>query len=384
MAHFLIRYRWLALIAGLLYVIVGWIALQPTSPPLSETISTANTVNGTDLEQPTPEPTITPRPSGIVQIPNNMQGQIAITVGLDIPREEGEPTAVAFNIYVLSAEKTPFRRLPKLTSPTATPAEGGVIVDYDEYPAWSPDGKQIAFESNRNPTSKSQIYVMDVDGSNVRRLTNSDSDDFAPAWSPDGKRIAFVSSRDGNWQIYIMNADGSSPRRLTENSATDWQPAWSPDGKHIAFVSDRVRNFGIYVMTAEGQDIRAVTDSKDDDYGPTWSPDGKRIAFMSKRDGNWDIYVIDADGMNLQNLTHSKSQDEYAPAWSPDGSQIAFLLRRSDIVDLFIMNADGTNMQSITQGGPPLLHGSLQGRLAWSSVPTGGATPGPTPSAANQ
>jgi TolB protein len=89
---------------------------------------------------------------------------------------------------------------------------------------------------------------MNADGSNVRRLTNHPAVDYWPVWSPDGKRIAFTSNRDGNYEIYVMNADGSAPRNVTQNPAQDNYATWSPAGKRIAFISNRSGGYDVYVM----------------------------------------------------------------------------------------------------------------------------------------
>jgi TolB protein len=102
---------------------------------------------------------------------------------------------------------------------------------------WSPDGRHIAFASKKD--GNAAIYVMDADGSNVNKLTNSVDNDYDPAWSPDGKSIAFVSDRDGTSQIYVMSADGNNQGRITNSSGWNRFPAWSPDGKSIAFSSDQ-------------------------------------------------------------------------------------------------------------------------------------------------
>ena len=138
---------------------------------------------------------------------------------------------------------------------------------WDFSPSWSPDGRYIAFSSWRDGVP--EIYVMGSDGSNLRNLTNHRDADLEPSWSPDGRRLAFVSDRDGSSdissnrdvdaEIYVMDSDGSNIRRLTHNSAWDGGPSWSPDGRHLAFVSDRDGNAEIYVMDSDGSNPRRLT-----------------------------------------------------------------------------------------------------------------------------
>ena len=120
---------------------------------------------------------------------------------------------------------------------------------------------------------------MDADGSNQRRLTDNDADDWAPAYSPDGssispdgKKIAFLRIPDGNFEIYIMDADGSNQRQLTDNDAEDFSPSFSPDGKKIAFQSNRDGNWEIYIMDADGSNQRRLTDNDAADTRPAFSP----------------------------------------------------------------------------------------------------------------
>ena len=144
---------------------------------------------------------------------------------------------------------------------------GGVVL-FINVRAQVPKQAQIAFQSDRH--GKDEIYVMDADGKNPRRLTNNPANDQDPVWSPDGQRIAFLSYRDRNLEIYVMDADGKNPRNLTNNPAEDWDPAWSPDGLGIAFVSKRDGNYEIYVMDANGGNLSRLTNDPAWDLGPDW------------------------------------------------------------------------------------------------------------------
>jgi TolB protein len=134
-------------------------------------------------------------------------------------------------------------------------------------PVWSPDGRRIAFTRTPRPrpagpccdATPKDIYVMNADGSGTRKLTHNAGYNAEPAWSPDGRKIAFSSTRDGNREIYVMNADGSNQRNLTRNPAKDVRPSWSPDGRRIAFVSDRDGRLEAHVMNADGSGQRSLT-----------------------------------------------------------------------------------------------------------------------------
>jgi len=143
------------------------------------------------------------------------------------------------------------------------------------------------------------------------------------AQAPQKAQIVFQSDRDGSYQVYVMDTDGDNLRRLTNNSGSDLGPKWSPDGQNIVFTHSELKGANwrescdIYVMDANGDNLRRLTNNPGTDEIPAWSPDGQRIAFSSMRDGNNEIYVMDADGNNQRNLTNNPAI-EWEPDWSPD------------------------------------------------------------------
>jgi Tol biopolymer transport system component len=232
--------------------------------------------------------------------------------------------------------------------------------DHDFSPAWSPDGKRVAFVSVRHDPF-GEIYVMNADGSGVQRLTNSSGVDGAPTWAKDGKRIAFMSTRqDPAGDIYIMNDDGTGVTRMTDFAGTDDEPAWSPDGKQIAFVSTRdgVANqtTDLYLLTIDGRQVSRLTSEDVGVHDPSWAPGGKQIAYHTLFDPNdaavltSDVFVLTLDGLLITRLTDGpgNSGNDLAPSWSPDGKLIAYVNIRDGNRDIYIMNADGTGASRLT------------------------------------
>lgn len=214
--------------------------------------------------------------------------------------------------------------------------------------------RQLAFASDRSGSY--QVYVMDRDGGNVRRLSNNSASEFATGWSPDGAQLAFSSDIAGNYDVFLMNADGSNRRALTTSSAFDGTPSFSPDGNRIAFRSDRDGNGEIYAMNADGSgQTRLTTTLLEREDGPQWSPDGTRIVYQVTTDNLTQIRVMNADGSAVQTLTGAGAE-QFHPSWSPDGSRIAFIGRSSSLIDpvfpqqLSMMKPDGSEQKQVTTG----------------------------------
>jgi len=257
-------------------------------------------------------------------------------------------------LYVVNADGSGQRRLSRDARITTLryPVAGGRAT-----PAWSPDGRKIAFESERD--TDNGLHVMNADGSGQRMLTRNGR---APAWSPDGRRIAFFSHS----RVYVMNADGSEHRNLTPKPiARAAFLAWSPDGRKIAFLSETGCGqfcFGVLVMNADGSGLQNLTRSlylRGDASPPVWSPNGRKIAFLSYRDGNLHVYVMNADGSGQRRLTRNPAGDK-DPVWSPDGRRIAFVSSRDGNSEVYVMNADGSAQRRLTRNP------ALDADPAWS------------------
>lgn len=215
-----------------------------------------------------------------------------------------------------------------------------------------------------------QIFTMNPDGSDRIQLTARPDEHWMPAWSADGRKIAYVSRRPTGMSIHVMNADGTSARQLT-GSATgliSMAPSWSPDGKTIAFSSQSFGDggFAIWLMSPEGTHREQILSGFDNNV-PSWSPDGANLAFTSNRGGRYEIWVMNADGTNLRRLTSAyydpvlaAAIEQKVPAWSPDGRFIAYWAgvegtdpRTNLPRDVWIMNADGSGQRRLVPGDDP-------------------------------
>jgi Tol biopolymer transport system component len=225
----------------------------------------------------------------------------------------------------------------------------------NENPRWSPDGRKLVYWSlppeiaqTAGAMYSKTVFTVDAGGSGRRQLANGEY----PSWSWDGKQIAYDSPEGGDWHVWVMNADGSGRREIDTGRFLAVYPAFLPDGR-LSFRAELRPNgndgvwAGFYIVRLDGTGLtRLRTFSVDDTLG-SWSPNGSTLAFTTHGDGKGEIATVSADGANLTTLTHN-SVDDYDPVFTPDG-RILFTSTRTGLPELFVMNADGTHVKRVTR-----------------------------------
>ena len=236
--------------------------------------------------------------------------------------------------------------------------------------AQAPAMPTVAFVSKRD--GNAEIYVMNPDGSGQRNLTQHPAEDYDPAWSPDGKQILFSSNRDTDvFDLYLMDADGTNVRKVFETLAYRMNPTWSPDGKRIAYAqgdAQKAKSRGrqgirfvpqpyltLYIATPTGDAIEKLIDG----FRPTWSPGGREIAFVVGGLEYTPLGIFDLQTRIQKTLLVKEVPWILSPAWSPQGDKLAFvkidgefnaqdkLLFRKAM--LYIANSDGTGLHQLTK-----------------------------------
>jgi Tol biopolymer transport system component/serine/threonine protein kinase len=281
------------------------------------------------------------RPSRPVQLP------IAAATRVDTPT--AVPSTTALPQIVTFPTSTPAHtRLPNTVTPTAVVTPDAFATLEGLWFEPTPYPEQLIIQSDRD--GDFEIYAMLLDGTNQINLTQHDADDKYPAVSPDGRLLLFESNRDdGNtYSIYIMNRDGTGLYRLTDGAGDDRLATFSPDGTQVAFLSDRSGVDNIFVIDVDGSNLRQVTTSDEDVGHMTWSQHGQLVFNTNgPTSGTWEIYATDLGGQNWTKLTSNSSSD-WSAEFSPDGRFIAYL-HANERADhgLYLMNADGSGQHEI-------------------------------------
>jgi len=246
------------------------------------------------------------------------------------------------------------------------------------HPTLSPDGRRVAFASDR--AGSADIWVVGIDGTGLRRLTDHPAEDSWPSWSPDGTRIAFASTRDDPaGDLWVMPAAGGAPVRLTDGPAADGQPAWSPDGRRLAFTTTRFAPASapglrsVATVAATGGPVTRAVPGPGDAAEPAWSADGTQLAFTTTRDDpSGDVYVLRA-GRVVPVATGPPSQHQ--PAWQ--GNDLLWTATEGDdTTDVWSADATGgdrrdhTARPGLSETGPAFSPDGL--RLAYSAEQPGG------------
>lgn len=236
------------------------------------------------------------------------------------------------------------------------------IMDYDGYnerritsngsinlnPSFSPNGREIIYTSYKkgNP----DLYRRNIFTGVEAQISSRTGLNVTGAWSPRGGKIALAMSKDGDSQIYLINRNGKELARLTNDDAIDISPSWSPNGSQIAFVSDRDGTPQVFIMNADGSNVHKLTTSGSYNVGPSWSPKGDRILYCRRQSNDFDfqIHAIKPDGTGDIQLT-SEGRNEY-PHWSPDGRFVTFTSNRDGKEAIYLMRADGTSQLKVSRG----------------------------------
>lgn len=219
----------------------------------------------------------------------------------------------------------------------------------DTQPFFAPGLRRVFF-TRRPPAGREEIWSMDLDGNDERRIVGAeDADVRDPAVAPDDRHVAYTVVRGGGAQVMVADVDGSNPRPLVQGGGSSRQPAWSPDGRTLAIVGEEAGRSRILLVDATGGAPRSLAPSDAESQSePDWSPDGTRIVFTRGTGERAEIAVAAVAGGAVTRLTDNGVEDR-APAWSTTGQRIAFVSRRPDGKEnLWLMDPDGENMTDLT------------------------------------
>ena len=264
-----------------------------------------------------------------------------------------------------------------------------------EYPAWSPDGSTIAFDTGSVigtrdwSTATGHVYTVRPDGSGLRQVTRGPGAELAPAWSPDGTQLAVTGVRQGDRPpgIFIVDVETGGLRPVTANpysGQADKEPAFAPDGNQIVFVRERqlaatgaVNNLAaLFIVGVDGTGLRRLTPWQAAVGTPSWSPGGSTIVFRGgtlSPDSTSQLFAIAPDGTGLRQLTTGLTAASFWPSWSPDGTRIVFtrwvFLPQNEGFRLYTIEADGSHLAPVSAAVT-----DEQNEPSWGPRPSGGGS----------
>ena len=289
-----------------------------------------------------------------------------LAVSGTIPAACGSRTGSA-SIIVYEAQTGDIANIHTIDPQTGATKQLTHGTSFDGNPAWSPDRKRIVFNSRRDGLVQPDLYVMDADGTNVQRLTNTpDAGEWSPKYSSDGRRLAYVRQDAEGWSVWVADSSGANARQVAGAYVFAEFPAWTPDQSELYFSAIMPAPAGapqpqahIYSVDVATNDVRTRIDTGGTDACPHFSHDGKTLTYAASRTGgeydtasNLDLFAHDASsddttGVHDTALTEDPARDDYGNP-SPDDKQIVFISDRDGNAELYMMDRDGSHQRRLT------------------------------------